>query len=542
MSEINYKNTNRKIKNYSFLSLSLIAVIGIIIRLVFLPYDLPLYLDSFSFFTYSLALIEQGPFPSEYININFGWPSFVSIFFLFTDDMSMIKLMMIQKIISLIISVVTIIPVYYLLKKFFQKNVAIIGSAIFCFEPHLIMNSIAGGTMPLFVCLTTTVIYFSLVNKTKFYFLSFIFVALTSFIRYEGLLLFIPVFISIFLQKNTIRKKIKISCISVLIFLLVLIPIMFVGYNPDVLLCKGCTDYTPVFMNKLPIFAHVFGATITELDNWEDADNIRTNEVPPEIEKESRLGFYFTNALVGFSQMTILLMLPILIICVVPSVFFISKKFTRNRIILIIFSLIISFTGYFAYARGMDDMKYLFPLIPIILLFSCLTIEKLYMRINGKKIGIGLVSGIFIISMVFVVFQTTDYQSEKEIYLSALFIVENANGVNLEPGGKFIKIAELENNWKRLPEIDERNKIVIETKKLSLKNYQNIEKFIQESKIDGLTHIVAYNQNEKEFLTEIFHNEEDFSYLLKVYDSDVLDHKKHIKIFEIDYEVFEKVI
>jgi len=164
------------------------------------------------------------------------------------------------------------------------------------------------------------------------------------------------------------------------------------------------------------------------------------------------------------------------------------------------------------------------------------------MRINGKKIGIGLVSGIFIISMVFVVFQTTDYQSEKEIYLSALFIVENANGVNLEPGGKFIKIAELENNWKRLPEIDERNKIVIETKKLSLKNYQNIEKFIQESKIDGLTHIVAYNQNEKEFLTEIFHNEEDFSYLLKVYDSDVLDHKKHIKIFEIDYEVFEKVI
>ena len=104
-----------------------------------------------------------------------------------------------------------------------------------------------------------------------------------------------------------------------------------------------------------------------------------------------------------------------------------------------------------------------------------------------------------------------------------------------------MKIAEMETNWKEFPKVDERNKIFVSTKRISLEEYQNIEKFIEESKTKGLTHIVVYNENQKDFLTDIYHNENKYNYLLKVYDSYKLDHKKQIKIFEIDYVKFQKV-
>ena len=183
----------------------------------------------------------------------------------------------------------------------------------------------------------------------------------------------------------------------------------------------------------------------------------------------------------------------------------------------------------------MDDVRYLLPLIPIIILFSSTSIRKFCAKRNEWKIGISIIVMFGIISFTFIGFQIEDYDNEKEIFKSAIFIAQNTNGVNLEPGGRFMKIAEMENNWKRLPQVDEKNEIVVETKRISLKDHNSIEKFIEESKTGGLTHIVTHNQNEKKFLTEIFHNEEEFPYLSKVYDSNTLESKKQIKIFEINY-------
>ena len=67
-----------------------------------------------------------------------------------------------------------------------------------------------------------------------------------------------------------------------------------------------------------------------------------------------------------------------------------------------------------------------------------------------------------------------------------------------------------------------------------------MESFLKNSQHLDLTHILVYEENNKKFLSEVFHNYNEYSYLNKVYDSSYLDHKKHIKIFEIDFQEFEK--
>ena len=538
MNQVNYENNKERNRYKSYLFLSLIIATGIIVRLIITPNEIPITLDSFYYFTYSLALIEQGPFPKEYLNVNFGWPSFVSLFFVFMKDSNMMDMMLVQRIVSISISVATIIPMFYLLKKFFRNNIAIVGVSIFCFEPHIMMNSVTGGTIPLFILMVTCSIYFSILKKTKYVSLSFIFISLSSFIRYEGLLLLIPAIVSIFLQEESWRNKIKSICLAALICLIVLVPILFVGYQSDVSLC---TDCSPVdILNKIPIISHLFSIN-TFLINVTEIDSMNYGETDPTIKKEERFATYFVNTIFSFSKIFGLLLIPTLVIFLIPAIIVISKKITRDKIILIVYSLIIVLPSVYASSRNMDDVRYLLPLIPIIILFSSTSVRKFCLKRNEWKIGISIIVTFGIISFTFIGFQIEDYENEEEVFKSAIFIAQNAHGVNLEPGGRFMKIAEMENNWRELPEVDERNKIFVETKRMSLKDYQNIEKFIEELKIDGLTHIVTHNENEKEFLTEIFHNEEEFPYLSKVYDSSTLDHEKQIKIFEIDYVKFQKV-
>ena len=60
------------------------------------------------------------------------------------------------------------------------------------------------------------------------------------------------------------------------------------------------------------------------------------------------------------------------------------------------------------------------------------------------------------------------------------------------------------------------------------------------SKDKGLTHIlIDDNQKRPEFLKEIFFEEEKYTYLKKIYDSKNHGFNYQLKVFEINYELFE---
>ena len=79
-------------------------------------------------------------------------------FFAISNSTEMIEFMNIQRILSIIISVLTIIPLYYLIKNFFKKEIAIVAASLFIFSPKIIENSILGITDPLFIITSESII------------------------------------------------------------------------------------------------------------------------------------------------------------------------------------------------------------------------------------------------------------------------------------------------------------------------------------------------------------------------------------------------
>jgi hypothetical protein len=70
--------------------------------------------------------------------------------------------------------------------------------------------------------------------------------------------------------------------------------------------------------------------------------------------------------------------------------------------------------------------------------------------------------------------------------------------------------------------------------------YKSLNEFIDYGKKEGLTHLIAdENENRLKWLKDVFYNEEKFPYLTKIYDSSEHGYDYHLKIFKIDYEKFD---
>ena len=74
------------------------------------------------------------------------------------------------------------------------------------FQPRIIENSLSGLTEPLFILLELTCLVLFLQNDLKFKYLSFAFLALACLVRYEGIVLIIPLSILFILQYRKIKN------------------------------------------------------------------------------------------------------------------------------------------------------------------------------------------------------------------------------------------------------------------------------------------------------------------------------------------------
>ena len=128
----NFKN-QEIIKDNSLLILLLLIGIGFLIRLYYIPFQVPISLDGIDYFAYTVAINKEGYFPVGYLGLNFGWPTFLSPIFSLWGSNEMLELMNIQRIFSSVISVFTAVPIYFLCKTFFKKNISILGAALFLF-------------------------------------------------------------------------------------------------------------------------------------------------------------------------------------------------------------------------------------------------------------------------------------------------------------------------------------------------------------------------------------------------------------------------
>ena len=198
-------------KRYTAFFLGLIIILGLVLRFYYFPYDVPLSLDSLGYFSYAFEISQTGKFPIDFALINNGWPTFLSIFFSLFKFENFIDYMELERGVSILISVITGILVYYLCRNFFSRMYSLGGALLFILEPRVIFNSILGITEPLYVLLGTLslVLFFS--GKKMIYF-SFGVIALLSLVRYEGLIFIIPISVMYFIK---FRKKKDIKKIDI---------------------------------------------------------------------------------------------------------------------------------------------------------------------------------------------------------------------------------------------------------------------------------------------------------------------------------------
>ena len=126
--EVNGKNHNdlktKKIFRYSFVFISIIGGIGLCIRIIIFPYEIPFTLDTLDYFSYAKLTSQLGQFPDGVSLTNNGWPGFVSIFFSLLDSENFFDYVHIQRILSVVISVLTIIPVAFSCLKYIKRNIS----------------------------------------------------------------------------------------------------------------------------------------------------------------------------------------------------------------------------------------------------------------------------------------------------------------------------------------------------------------------------------------------------------------------------------
>ena len=133
---------------------------------------------------------------------------FLSFWFSIVNLENTLEYMQFQRIISLSLSSLTVVPVYFLCRKFFDAKLALVGASIFIFDPRIVLNSLLGITEPLFILLSAAALVIFLKYERKAIILSFILVSCATVVRSEGIFVFLTLTILFFI-KYRISKEIE---------------------------------------------------------------------------------------------------------------------------------------------------------------------------------------------------------------------------------------------------------------------------------------------------------------------------------------------
>ena len=145
-----------------------------------------------------------------------------------------------------------------------------------------------------------------------------------------------------------------------------------------------------------------------------------------------------------------------------------------------------------------------------------------------------------------------DSQHDKEALLIAQRIVDSTTMVNTYyPESIFIKSLDLPEKWldfKKFYKNSERTKgdllldLPHKIKGINPDKFDTLESFIV-TYDKQFSHIITDSmENRPEFLKDVFQHEDKYPYLIKEWDSSDEDYKYHVKIFRIDYELFNSEI
>ena len=489
----------------TIICLGIIGIVGFLIRFFYFPDGIPITLDGTLYFWYANDLSVSGTFPTNVDLVNNGWPTFLSIFLYFFNSENFLDYMMLQRYVTIIISVATIIPVFILCRKFCGNKLSLIGALLFAFQPRIIENSLSGLSEPLFILLELVCLVLFLQNNFKFKYVSFAILALACIIRYEGIVLLIPLSVLFLVVNREYKKNVSRYFLAISIFLLVLLPMAFVRMNT--------TGYDGIVSHSIAAVSTIGQDSTIYLGIISLIESTGLSVFP----------IFFALLPLGFFG------------------FFRNRNFDKYTVLLFLIFMLMPII--YASSRGITEPRYLLVLFPIFSLISIYTIKEITKKFDKTKfVLIIFVVGILLSSIVFLDYNIVDYEHELEAYDIGLEVSRNTSVISdYHPESKYAhnKI-DVATNLETFPILS--SEIKQKVKLIDTYGFYSLNEFIVYGEREGLTHIVVDdNQNRSEFLKDVFGNEEKYVYLSKIYDSSEHGYDYHLKIFRIDYEKFDSV-
>jgi len=533
------------------LCLVLIISISLGLKLYSTDFSLPVNSDNLLFTLHAIAH-TNGDF-SQAAHVGLGWSLFVSPFFSLVDSDNFIDYSNTIRVISLALATCSIPVMYAVCRKFFDHKYSLIGSSLFAFEPHLNYNAGAAFTEPLFIITILSSFYFVLTKNTRYIIPSLILAGAVFWIRPNGFIIFLIITIIYFITLKGQKHYFRNYAIGLTLFLIVISPVLLQKYDQF-----GDPFYS--YYNER-IFAGSYEQLLGE-------NTGKINPTAMDYIKNEGIGSLLENYVLQGLFNTLMLLpkisLPYLIILIPFGILFSFRAFDQssNYIKANWIFILLSISSMLLVIAIIPEKRFLYFLLPFLIIFSVIPIQRVVeyglstFSFTKRQKNIFLIIIIFIVIILsgyFTAFQygKPDLVFENEKKDFAKFVVNNLHGKVLREFGpatdyvvyqiitnpsEQFKQYKIGSEWAEYQELD-KNGRSFETVSIYGKSLTELVKNGKEFELEYV--ITKKEKNFYPFLSDLYSNEENYPYMVKIFDSNEFAYKKlKVKVFEIDYEKF----
>jgi len=546
MKEISKKNI--------VLFLIIIATISLGLKLYTVDFAIPPHSDDIGYVLTAVQYNEGDFFLSQ--KKHPGWPLVLTPFISIIDSNNLLDYTNLARGLSLTISTASIFPMYLLVRKYFNEKYSLVASSLFAFEPHLNYNAGFALSEPLLIIVMILTMLFILNNKTKFHYLAFVFAGLCWWARLEAFYVIIAIFIIYFVVHRDKPNFLRNFSLCI-VFLLLIISPLFIQRDLQ-------------FDDPFYVW---YGGTILSDDYAELLTGPEDAEITDFAEKNGILGLMdkLANGLTNLFNVLFRISYPYLFVLIPFGVFFSLRLIDQKlKNIKANWIMILTLIGVLVLPFAIiDERRFLFPLFPFLIILSTIPIQRVTnyglstFSFNEKQKSAFLVIIIGIVLLLAVTFTMgigefgyglPNLTLENEKIKFTEYLVENFDGRILRDAETldylaYVSLTSDDNiDLKEFksprgkdpyPDLYEPGKVVW----LSV-NGKTVDELITNGEAKGLNYIAILKKGSYffPFLNDLYHNEERYPYMGKIFDSDEMGYKEFkIKAFEINYKKFYEI-
>ena len=538
-------------KKTIFFCLAIIVVISIPLKLYTVDFSIPSHTDDFGYILNAIQYSEGDFFISQ--KKNPGWSLFLTPFMFIINSSDFLDYSNFVRVLTITISTITIFPMYVLARKFFNEKYSVIAASLFAFEPHLNYNSGTAFSEPLLILVLITSMIFILHNKTKYHYLAFIFAGLCWWVRLEVIYPVIAIILIYFVVHRSKSNSLRNFSIGI-VFLLITISPLFIQRDLQ-------------FDDPFYVW---YGGTILAGDYAELLTSPEDAGITDFVEKHGILGLMdrFANGLTNLFNVLFRILYPYLFILIPFGVLFslrpIDQKLKHIKANwIMIFTLIGVLVIPFAI---IDERRFLFTLFPFLIILSTIPIQRVTnyglstFSFNERQKSIFLVIVVGVVLLLSTTFTMgvgefgyglPNSVLEHEKIEFTKYLVENFDGRILRDAISldylhyvhFISIDDADFKSFKSPRGKDPFPDLYKPGTvwwLSV-NGKTIEELVTNGETKGLKYISILEEGSYffPFLNDLYHYEERYPYMEKIFDSDEMNYKEFkIKLFEINYQKF----